>query len=202
MPEPPSGAAPRRARWDAEARARLSTLRLSPSREAAIVDELAQHLEDHYSELIAQGLPPEEAASLALAQFRGGEVLAQQMAPLRQAHAPVPIAPGAPAGHLLADIRQDARYAIRTIAARPGFAIVAILSLALGIGANTALFSLWHGVLHAALPGVANPEGLVMLSNPDRSLPRSFEGDPRGRSHRPRDQRDRRAQQGAGRRDR
>jgi predicted permease len=74
----------------------------------------------------------------------------------------------APREHLHV-IRQDLRYAWRSFSARPGFAIVAILSLALGIGANTAIFSLWNGVLHAPLPGVHEPEGLFMLSDPGRS---------------------------------
>ncbi|HTM25563.1 MAG TPA: ABC transporter permease [Vicinamibacterales bacterium] len=66
-------------------------------------------------------------------------------------------------------IRQDLRYAFRSMAASPGFTALAVLSLALGIGANTAIFSLWNGVLRAPLPGVRAPGELVMLTDPDRS---------------------------------
>ena len=60
---------------------------------------------------------------------------------------------------------QDTGYALRSLRNHPSFTIVAVLTLAIGIGANTALFSLWYGVIHSALP-IEEPGQLVMLSDP------------------------------------
>src|SRR5688500_5318740 len=62
-------------------------------------------------------------------------------------------------------IHQDLRYAIRMLASQPGFAAAAILSLALGIGANGAIFSLLNSVMLSALP-VRDPQSLVLLTDP------------------------------------
>src|SRR5688572_29728071 len=148
--------------WTPHIRSRLASLRLSSSRENEIIEELSQHLEDRWRELVAGGASEDEATTQALAGFREGDLLARQLAPLRQAHAPEPIAPGASAGHLLGDLRQDLRYAARTLRKQPTVALAAILTLALGIGANTAIFSVVNATLLQRLP-VPNRNRLVYV---------------------------------------
>jgi predicted permease len=65
-------------------------------------------------------------------------------------------------------IKQDVRYSLRTLFAQPGFTAITVLSLALGIGANVAIYSLIESVMTRLLP-VRNPQELVMLTNPAAS---------------------------------
>jgi putative ABC transport system permease protein len=147
MPDPPLPAD-----WAREVRTRLAPLRLSPTREADIVDELSQHLDDRYRELRAGGASDADATRLTLAEFREGNLLARYMAPLRQSNTMSSSTPESAPGRLLPDVWQDLRYATRTFFRQRGFAAAAVLTVALGVGANSAIFSVVRGVLLESLP--------------------------------------------------
>jgi predicted permease len=148
--------------WHSEVRARLTALRLKPEREADIVDEIAQHLAERYREAASAGAEPREATRLALAEFDAGNALAQRIAALKQAHTPAPVTLGASTSNLLADFWHDLRYAARAFGKHKSFAATAVLILALGIGATTAIFSVVYSVLIKPLP-YPNADELVRI---------------------------------------
>jgi putative ABC transport system permease protein len=132
--------------WKTIVRERLARLHLKGAREAEIIEELAQDLEDRYSELLAQGV------SEADARLRAEEILAQSESLAGE------IEPAAP----LCGFRHDLRLALRNLRTRPAFSSLVIGMLALGIGGNAAIFSIFNGMFLRPLP-FKEPAQLVDL---------------------------------------
>lgn len=117
--------------------------------ESDIDRELRYHLEALVRDLIAAGIEPDDARRRARLQFGGLEQIREQCRDVR--------------GHWLEDFGKDVSYAVRTLRRSPGLLAVSVLSLTLGIGANTAVFSLINGLMLRSLP-VKRAQDLVYIA--------------------------------------
>ena len=118
--------------------------------EQEVSDELRFHLEKLIEEKVAKGMPAEEARYAALRELGAVEQIKEECRDMRRVS-------------YLEDFLQDVRYSLRMLARNPGFTAVAVLTLALGIGANTAIFTIIQALLLRWLP-VPNPQELLQVN--------------------------------------
>jgi len=134
---------------------RLRSMFLRMRHRRAVEDDLDEEVGSYYEirveRRLSAGLTREEAARLTRLELGG---TAQVKESVREAWT----------GAAIEGLARDLRYACRVLRKNPGFTTVAILSLSLGLGANTAIFTLINTVMLKSLP-VANPERLFFIDN-------------------------------------
>ena len=153
--------------WNHIVREHLAVLRLPPEREIEIVEELALCFESVYEDALAAGLSEAEAEARAV-QGYDWRLLECELSRAEQTVVARALQPSmelieCKGGIRMGSFIQDLRFGVRILLKQPGFTLIVVVTLALGIGANTAIFSAVDALLLKRLP-VEHPEQLVTLA--------------------------------------
>ncbi len=145
-------------RWYYKLPLRLRSIFHKKRAELDLSEELQFHLQNQIDEYVAQGMNPKEARHAALRSLGGIEQAKEECRDARKVN-------------LIENFLQDVRFGLRLLRRSPGFSLLAILCLTLGIGANAAVFSWIEGILFRPYPAVAHQERLVAIGGTSRDEP-------------------------------
>jgi putative ABC transport system permease protein len=155
--------------WRALVRSTLDRITGDPAHDEDIVEELAQDLAQRFDDYVAKGEPRDRALELAVAELSDPTALARA---LRDAARPRPVAPTPPITggkpSMWNDFAQDLKYGARVLMRSRGFAVAAVLTLSIGIGATTSIFSVVNSVLLQPVP-FTDMDRLAMVWETDRN---------------------------------
>ena len=146
--------------WRTYVREHLPPLNVAAEREVEIVDELAMQLEATFDRARASGESEAAAIKRALAEVPDWKALGHSLGRIERPYIQPPAA-GAGSGGVMSGVLQDLRYALRALKRAPGFAAVAIITLALGIAATTIVYSIVDGILLRPLP-IKDPDRVML----------------------------------------
>src|SRR6266705_3872432 len=142
-------------RWYYKLPLRLHSLFRKDKAELDLGDELQFHLQNQIEEFVAHGMNPQEARRAALQSLGGVEQVKEECREMRHTN-------------LIENFLQDVRFGFRMLRRSPGFSVLTILCLTLGVGANAAVFSWVEGILFRPYPAVTHQEQLLALTGTAR----------------------------------
>src|ERR1700738_3251471 len=146
-------------RWYYKLPLRLRSIFHKNRADLDLSEELQFHLQNQIDEYVALGMNPKKARHAALRSLGGIEQAKEECRDARKVN-------------LVENFLQDVRFGLRMLRRSPGFSLLAILCLTLGIGANVAVFSWIEGILFRPYPAVAHQERLVAVGGTSRDEPR------------------------------
>src|SRR5688572_23870078 len=150
--------------WRTALTDRLAELNVRPEREAEIIDELSQHLDDQVRDLVAGGLDAHAARNAALAGLDAPGALARRLLDIEQRPALILPPPGMPSrGRFFQARWQDIRHSIRSLRRSPIFTATVLATFALTIGPTAAILSFGNWLLWRPTPGVHEPHRLAVV---------------------------------------